>query len=148
MIQPGAGTSTSSPSLQLASSASKIADVFTVFAKIDGKKFSAFLVRADSEGLEIGRDEPKMGILGSNTTALSFDNVKVPKANLLGEEGKGHKIAFNILNMGRLRLGVAVMGGAKHVLSMATKYAKDRKQFGIVHCIQRESDILAGAGFE
>jgi len=107
----------------------KMADVFTVFAKIDGKKFSAFLVPADAEGLEIGRDEPKMGILGSNTCALSFDNVKVPKGNLLGEEGKGHKIAFNILNMGRLRLGVAVMGGAKYVLSMATQYAKERKQF-------------------
>jgi alkylation response protein AidB-like acyl-CoA dehydrogenase len=90
-----------------------IADVFTVFAKIDGKKFSAFLVPAKTPGLSIGREEHKMGIRGSSTTALSFDNVKVPKENLLGEEGKGHKIAFNILNMGRLRLGVAVMGGAK-----------------------------------
>ena len=108
----------------------KIADVFTVFAKIDGKKFSAFLVPADAAGLDVGRDEPKMGILGSNTCALSFDNVKIPRANLLGEEGKGHKIAFNILNMGRLRLGVAVMGGAKYVLGMAARYAKERKQFG------------------
>ena len=107
-----------------------IADVFTVFAKIDGKKFSAFLVPANAPGLSIGREEPKMGIRGSSTTALSFDNVKVPKENLLGEEGKGHKIAFNILNMGRLRLGVAVMGGCKMILSVATKYAKERKQFG------------------
>ncbi|MBK6686448.1 MAG: acyl-CoA dehydrogenase family protein [Deltaproteobacteria bacterium] len=107
-----------------------IADVFTVFAKIDGKKFSAFLVPAKTPGLSIGREEPKMGIRGSSTTALSFDNVKVPKENLLGEEGKGHKIAFNILNMGRLRLGVAVMGGCKMILSVATKYAKERKQFG------------------
>ncbi len=108
----------------------KIADVFTVFAKIDGTKFSAFLVPADTEGVEIGREEPKMGILGSSTCALSFDNVKIPKGNLLGIAGKGHKIAFNILNMGRLRLGVSVMGGAKHVLAMAASYAKERKQFG------------------
>ncbi|MEQ9542872.1 MAG: acyl-CoA dehydrogenase family protein [Deltaproteobacteria bacterium] len=108
----------------------QIADVFTVFAKIDGKKFSAFLVPRDAEGFEVGAEEPKMGIHGSSTCALSFDNVKIPKANLLGEEGKGHKIAFNILNMGRLRLGVAVMGGAKSVLGVATKYAKERKQFG------------------
>lgn len=108
----------------------QIADVFTVFAKIDGKKFSAFLVPRETEGFEVGAEEPKMGIHGSSTCALSFDNVKIPKANLLGEEGKGHKIAFNILNMGRLRLGVAVMGGAKSVLSVAAKYAKERKQFG------------------
>lgn len=108
----------------------QIADVFTVFAKIDGKKFSAFLVPRTAEGFEVGAEEPKMGIHGSSTCALSFDNVKIPKANLLGEEGKGHKIAFNILNMGRLRLGVAVMGGAKSVLGVATKYAKERKQFG------------------
>ncbi len=108
----------------------QIADVFTVFAKIDGKKFSAFLVPRDAEGFEVGAEEPKMGIHGSSTCALSFDNVKIPKGNLLGEEGKGHKIAFNILNMGRLRLGVAVMGGAKSVLGVATKYAKERKQFG------------------
>lgn len=107
-----------------------IADVFTVFAKIEGKKFSAFLVPANTPGLEIGAEEPKMGILGSSTCALAFDDVKIPKENLLGEEGKGHKIAFNILNMGRLRLGVAVMGGAKTVLSVAAKYAKERKQFG------------------
>ncbi len=107
-----------------------IADVFTVFAKIDGKKFSAFLVPANSPGLTVGREEPKMGIRGSSTCALAFDNVRVPRGNLLGEEGKGHKIAFNILNMGRLRLGVAVMGGAKMVLRIATQYAKERKQFG------------------
>lgn len=107
-----------------------IADVFTVFAKIDGKRFSAFLVPANLPGLSIGAEEPKMGIRGSSTCAMAFDNVKIPRGNLLGEEGKGHKIAFNILNMGRLRLGVAVMGGAKKVLNLATTYAKDRKQFG------------------
>ena len=107
-----------------------IADVFTVFAKIDGKKFSAFLVPADAPGLTVGAEEPKMGIRGSSTCALSFDDLRIPKANLLGEEGKGHKIAFNILNMGRLRLGVAVMGGSKATLEIAAKYAKERKQFG------------------
>ncbi len=107
-----------------------IADVFTVFAKIDGKKFSAFLVERNSPGFTIGAEEHKMGIRGSSTCALTFDNTPVPRENLLGEEGRGHKIAFNILNMGRLRLGVAVMGGGKKVLSVATKYAKDRKQFG------------------
>lgn len=107
-----------------------IADVFTIFAKIDGKKFSAFLVPANTPGLEIGAEEHKMGIRGSSTCALSYDDMRIPKGNLLGEEGRGHKIAFNILNVGRLRLGVAVMGGAKKVLSTATKYAKDRKQFG------------------
>ncbi len=107
----------------------KIADVFTVFAKIDGKKFSAFLVPANTPGLEIGAEEPKMGIRGSSTCAISFDNCHIAKENLLGEEGRGHKIAFNILNMGRLRLGVAVMGGAKQVLHIATLYAKERKQF-------------------
>ena len=108
----------------------RIADVFTIFAKIDGKKFSAFLVPANTPGLEIGAEEKKMGIRGSSTCALSFDDMRIPKANLLGEEGRGHKIAFNILNVGRLRLGVAVMGGAKVALEHAAKYAKERKQFG------------------
>ncbi len=107
-----------------------IADVFTIFAKIDGKKFSAFLVPADTPGLSIGAEEHKMGIRGSSTCALSFEDLKVPRGFLLGEEGRGHKIAFNILNVGRLRLGVAVNGGAKRVLAVATSYAKERKQFG------------------
>jgi alkylation response protein AidB-like acyl-CoA dehydrogenase len=106
-----------------------IADVFTVFAKIDGKKFSAFLVPAKTPGLVVGREEPKMGIRGSSTSALAFEDCAIPFENLLGEEGRGHKIAFNILNMGRLRLGVAVMGGMKGVLEVTTKYAKERKQF-------------------
>jgi alkylation response protein AidB-like acyl-CoA dehydrogenase len=107
-----------------------IADVFTVFAKIDGKKFSAFFVPRATPGLTVAPEEHKMGIRGSSTCALAFDDCHIPRENLLGEEGRGHKIAFNILNMGRLRLGVAVMGGGKRVLELATKYAKDRKQFG------------------
>ena len=107
----------------------KIADVFTVFAKIDGKKFSGFLVPANTPGLTVGAEEPKMGIRGSSTCALTFEDCRIPKENLLGEEGRGHKIAFNILNMGRLRLGVAVIGGMKKVLSLTTEYAKERKQF-------------------
>lgn len=106
-----------------------IADVFTVFAKIDGKKFSAFLVPRGTPGLTIAKEEHKMGIRGSSTCALTFEDMHIPKENLLGEEGRGHKIAFNILNIGRLRLGVAVMGGAKVVLETAAKYAKERKQF-------------------
>lgn len=106
-----------------------IADVFTVFAKIDGKKFSAFLVPGNTPGLTVGAEEPKMGIRGSSTCALTFEDCKIPKENLLGEEGRGHKIAFNILNMGRLRLGVAVIGGMKGILNTTTKYAKERKQF-------------------
>ncbi|MFO0728074.1 MAG: acyl-CoA dehydrogenase family protein [Myxococcota bacterium] len=106
-----------------------IADVFTVFAKIDGKKFSAFLIPRNTPGLTVAKEEHKMGIRGSSTCALSFEDVRIPKENLLGEEGRGHKIAFNILNIGRLRLGVAVMGGAKVVLETAAKYAKERKQF-------------------
>jgi alkylation response protein AidB-like acyl-CoA dehydrogenase len=106
-----------------------IADVFTVFAKIDGKKFSAFLVPRDAPGLTVGAEEHKMGIRGSSTCALTFDDVRIPRENLLGEEGRGHKIAFNILNIGRLRLGVAVMGGAKRVLEIAAEYAQERKQF-------------------
>ncbi|MBI2376136.1 MAG: acyl-CoA dehydrogenase family protein [Deltaproteobacteria bacterium] len=107
-----------------------IADVFTVFAKIDGKKFSAFFVPRNTPGFTIGAEEHKMGIRGSSTCALSFDDMRIPRGNLLGEEGRGHKIAFNILNMGRLRLGVAVMGGGKKILELAAKYAKERKQFG------------------
>ncbi|MCC7381288.1 MAG: acyl-CoA dehydrogenase family protein [Deltaproteobacteria bacterium] len=106
-----------------------IADVFTVFAKIDGKKFSAFLVPAKTPGLQVEKEEHKMGIRGSSTCALTFEDVRIPRENLLGEEGRGHKIAFNILNVGRLRLGVAVMGGAKKILEISAKYTKERKQF-------------------
>lgn len=107
------------------------ADVFIVFAKVAGEKFTAFIVERAFGGLSSGAEEHKMGITGSSTTAIYFDNVKVPVENVLGEIGRGHVIAFNILNIGRLKLGPAVMGGAKSILSTSIKYAKQRKAFGL-----------------
>jgi alkylation response protein AidB-like acyl-CoA dehydrogenase len=106
------------------------ADVFVVFAKIDGEKFSAFIVEKDTPGFTTGAEEHKMGIRGSSTRALIFEDAHVPVENLLGEPGKGHRIAFNILNFGRLKLGVGVSGGAKNSLELGVKYAVDRKAFG------------------
>ena len=105
------------------------ADIFTVFAKVDGEKFTAFLVERTFEGLSTGAEERKMGIKGSSTRMLILEDVMVPEANVLGEIGRGHKIAFNILNYGRFKLGVGVLGGGKKVLEIAVNYAKDRKQF-------------------
>ena len=107
------------------------ADLFIVFAKIGGEKFTAFIVERAFGGLTSGAEEHKMGIRGSSTTAIYFDNVKVPVENVLGEIGRGHVIAFNILNIGRLKLGPAVMGAAKSILSASIKYAKQRKAFGV-----------------
>jgi alkylation response protein AidB-like acyl-CoA dehydrogenase len=107
-----------------------IADLFTVFAKVGGEKFTAFLVERGFPGVTTGAEERKMGIKGSSTTALYLDNVPVPVENVLGEAGRGHVIAFNILNSGRLKIGVLTMGGAKHVLGLSLKYAKERKAFG------------------
>jgi len=107
------------------------ADVFIVFAKVGGEKFTAFIVERAFGGLTSGAEEHKMGIRGSSTTAIYFDNVKVPVENVLGEIGRGHVIAFNILNIGRLKLGPAVMGGAKSILGTSIKYAKQRKAFGV-----------------
>jgi alkylation response protein AidB-like acyl-CoA dehydrogenase len=106
-----------------------IADLFTVFAKIDGEKFTAFLVERGF-GVRHGAEEHKMGLEGSSTTALYFDNVRVPVENVLGEIGRGHIIAFNVLNMGRLTLGPAAVGGAKRVLELSLNYAQQRKAFG------------------
>jgi len=106
------------------------ADLFTVFAKIDGEKFSAFLVDRTSPGLSIGAEEHKLGIRGSSTCPLILNNCQVPAENLLGEIGKGHHIAFNILNIGRFKLGAAAVGAARHSLRHAIRYAKDRKAFG------------------
>src|SRR5215813_9191277 len=105
------------------------ADVFTIFAKIDGEKFTAFIVERDM-GVVSGREEPKLGLDGSSTTALILENVKVPVANVLGEIGQGHKVAFNILNLGRLKLGTRNIGGAKRALTRAVRYAVERHQFG------------------
>lgn len=106
------------------------ADFFTVFAKINGEQFSALLVERSWPGVSPGAEEKKMGIKGSSTTPVFFDNVRVPKENLLGEIGRGHIIAFNILNLGRLKLGPFAVGGAKAVLAQSLKYAKSRKAFG------------------
>lgn len=105
------------------------ADLFTVFAKIDGEKFSAFLVERAWAGVATGAEEHKLGIKGSSTCQLLLEDVVVPAENLLGEEGLGHRIAFNILNVGRLKLGAAALGGARECLEYAVKYASDRKQF-------------------
>ncbi len=106
------------------------ADIFTVFAKVDGEKFTAFLVERGYDGVKPGAEEHKMGIHGSSTTPLFLDGVKVPASNVLGEIGRGHIIAFNILNIGRLKLGASCVGGAKAVIGEAARYAKERKAFG------------------
>ncbi len=107
-----------------------IAGLYTIFAKIDGEKFSAFLIERDTPGLTVGAEEHKLGIRGSSTCPLVLQECKVPAANLLGEPGKGHHIAFNVLNVGRFKLGVACVGGARHALSHTIRYAKERKAFG------------------
>jgi alkylation response protein AidB-like acyl-CoA dehydrogenase len=106
------------------------ADLFTVFAKVGGEKFTAFLVERSFAGVSSGAEEHKMGMKGSSTTAVYFDNVRVPVENVLGEVGRGHVIAFNILNLGRLKLGPGALGAAKNVLAVSLKYAKERKAFG------------------
>jgi alkylation response protein AidB-like acyl-CoA dehydrogenase len=107
-----------------------IAGLYTVFAKIDGEKFSAFLIERDTPGLTVGAEEHKLGIRGSSTCPLVLDGCTVPAANLLGEPGKGHHIAFNVLNVGRFKLGVACVGGARQALAHTIRYAKERKAFG------------------
>ncbi len=107
------------------------ADVYTVFAKIDGDKFTAFILERGMEGFTQGPEEHKMGIKGSSTVQLYFQDCKVPAENVLGEIGKGHIIAFNILNIGRLKLCAATLGGAKQATNVATQYAINREQFKI-----------------
>src|SRR5580692_8094424 len=106
------------------------ADLYTVFAKIDGEKFTAFLVERKYPGVQPGAEEKKLGIKGSSTTAVYLDNVKVPVENVLGEIGRGHIIAFNILNLGRLKLGPFAHGGCRDVLATSIRYARERKAFG------------------
>jgi alkylation response protein AidB-like acyl-CoA dehydrogenase len=107
-----------------------IADLYTVFAKIDGEKFSAFLVERTFPGVTVGAEEHKLGIRGSSTCPLVLSDCKVPVGNLLGEAGKGHHIAFNVLNVGRFKLGVACVGGARYALGEMIRYAKERTAFG------------------
>jgi len=107
-----------------------IASLYTIFAKIDGEKFSAFLVECDTPGLTVGAEEHKLGIRGSSTCSLVLDGCKIPATNLLGEAGKGHHIAFNVLNIGRFKLGVACVGGARLALGHMIRYAKERHAFG------------------
>src|SRR6516164_883970 len=106
------------------------ADLFTVFAKVDGEKFTAFLIEKDFPGFSVGAEEKKMGIRGSSTAPLIFNDCMVPVENVLGEIGKGHIIAFNILNIGRFKLGAGCVGGGRTALQNATAYAKERKAFG------------------
>jgi alkylation response protein AidB-like acyl-CoA dehydrogenase len=105
------------------------ADLFTVFAKVGGEQFTAFLVER-SFGVQSGAEEHKMGLKGTSTTALYFDNVPVPVENVLGAVGRGHIIALNVLNIGRLKLGAGALGAAKNVLALSLRYAKERRAFG------------------
>ncbi len=105
------------------------ADVFVVYAKIDGEQFSTFIVEKDFPGVSVGPEEKKMGIKSSSTRTLILQDAEVPVENLLGEVGRGHVIAFNILNIGRYKLGVGTIGGSKRALELAIKYANERKQF-------------------
>ena len=106
------------------------ADVFVVFAKVDGRKFSAFIVEKDDPGFSTGLEEHKLGIKGSSTRALVMENCRIPKDRLLGEVGRGHRIAFGILNIGRFKLGAGCTGTAKLVLQYTIKYTGERQQFG------------------
>ncbi|MGE5245265.1 MAG: acyl-CoA dehydrogenase family protein [Betaproteobacteria bacterium] len=106
------------------------ADLFIVFAKVDGEQFTAFIVERAFPGVSSGKEEHKMGLHGSSTTPLVLQEVRVPAGNLLGEIGKGHKVAFNVLNFGRFKLGGMCIGGAKTAIAEAAKYAAERRQFG------------------
>ncbi len=105
-------------------------DICILFAKIDGEHFTCFIVDLHADGITIGAEEHKMGIKGSSTCAITLEDVKVPANDLLGEIGKGHHIAFNILNVGRFKLGASVLGGVKMTLAAAVPYTKEREQFG------------------
>lgn len=105
-------------------------DTFIVYAKVDGTAFTAFIVEKDFLGLALGAEEQKMGIKGSSTRSVIFEDCEVPAENLLGEVGKGHVIALNVLNLGRFNLGSATMGAAKYALELTVNYVKERRQFG------------------
>jgi alkylation response protein AidB-like acyl-CoA dehydrogenase len=107
------------------------ADIYVIFAKVDGEHFTAFIVERAWPGVSSGKEEHKMGLHGSSTTPVILQEVTVPAANVLGEIGKGHKVAFNVLNFGRFKLGAMCSGGARAAIGEATKYASTRKQFGV-----------------
>ena len=126
------------------------ADVYTVFAKVDGEKFTAFIVERDTPGFTQGPEYDKMGMRGSSTTPLIFQNAKVPVENLLYEVGKGHHIAFNVLNMGRFKMAASLLGGLKLTTSASIEYILERRQFGkaIAHfdtTIGKVADMVVGA---
>jgi alkylation response protein AidB-like acyl-CoA dehydrogenase len=110
------------------------ADIYIVFAKIDGEKFSCFIVERTTPGFSVGSEEKKMGIRGSSTVPIFFENALVPKENLLHEVGRGHIVAFNTLNVGRFSLGAYCLGGSKKVLEASSKYSKERTAFGKPIC--------------
>jgi alkylation response protein AidB-like acyl-CoA dehydrogenase len=132
------GPTTSSTARRCGSPTAAHADLYTVFAKVGGEKFTAFLVERAFPGVKPGAEEKKMGIKGSSTTPVYFDNVKVPVENVLGEIGRGHIIAFNILNLGRLKLGPFATGGMKNVLQIspirqgAQAFGKPIAEFGMI----------------
>ena len=107
------------------------ADVIVTYAKVDGQHFTAFIVDRDAPGVSIGAEEHKMGIKGSSTCSVIFEDAKVPVENLLGQVGKGHQVAFNILNIGRYKLGVGCSGAAKYAIELAARYAQERVQFNL-----------------
>ena len=106
------------------------ADLFIVFAKVDGEHFTAFIVERSFPGVSSGHEEHKLGLHGSSTTPLVMQDVKVPAANVLGEVGRGHKVAFNVLNYGRFKLAAMCSGGARGAMAEAVRYAVERRQFG------------------
>jgi alkylation response protein AidB-like acyl-CoA dehydrogenase len=106
------------------------ADLFTLYAKVDGEEFTAFLVERATPGLTVGAEEHKLGIHGASTCALTLEGVRVPPENVLGEIGKGHRVAFNVLNMGRFKLAAACLGGMRPAIGTALAYARDRRAFG------------------
>ncbi|MCI0338303.1 MAG: acyl-CoA dehydrogenase family protein [Acidobacteria bacterium] len=106
------------------------ADVLTIFAKVDGDKFTGFIVERDDPGVSPGNEEHKLGQRGSSTTPILMQDAKIPRDRLLGEIGKGHQIAFNVLNFGRIKMGAGAVGGSKRVLALSAKYAAERHQFG------------------
>ena len=107
-----------------------IADLFTVFAKVGGEQFTAFLVERAWAGVSVGAEEKKMGLKGASTTPVYFDSVRVPVENVLGEVGRGHVVAFHILNLGRLHLAAFAHGECREALGHSIRYARERRAFG------------------